>query len=81
MKGGFRIKELDGCEMTVGFRQVPPAREHNTIRPVFCVLYELDDDKDECVLWVSSRRLYRPGAMGYKSRRISTRVVTWNQVG
>ena len=45
MKGGFRNQELDGCEMTQGFRQVRVARERNTLRPVFCVLYELDDDE------------------------------------
>ena len=66
MKGGFRSQELDGCEMTLGFRQVRATRERNTLRPVLCVLYELDDDEDECVLWVSSQRLYRPGAVGYK---------------
>ena len=63
---GFRSKELDGCEMTLGFRQVRAARERNTLRPVFCVLYELDDERDEYVLWVSSLRLYRSGAVGYK---------------
>ena len=65
-EGGFQSQEPDGCEMTLGFRQVRAARE----RPVLCVLYELDDEScgwDEvCVLWVPSRRLYRPGAMGYK---------------
>ena len=44
-EGGFRSQELDGCEMTLGFRQVRAARERNTLRPVFCVLYELDDDE------------------------------------
>ena len=52
--------------MTLGFRQVWAARERNTLRPVLCVLYELDDERDEYVLWVSSRRLYRSGAVGYK---------------
>ena len=66
MKGGFQSQELDGFGMTLGFRQVRAAWERNTLRPVFCVLYELDDDEDECVLWVSSWRLYRPGAVGYK---------------
>ena len=65
-EGGFQSQELDGCEMMLGFRQVRAARERNTLRHVFCVLYELDDDEDECVLWVSSQRLYRPGAVGYK---------------
>jgi hypothetical protein len=64
-EGGFRSQELDGCEMTLGFRQVRATRERNTLRPVVCVLYELDDSQ-MCFLWVSSRRLYRPGAMGYK---------------
>ena len=63
---GFRSQELDGCEMMLGFRQVRAARERNTLHPVVCVLYELDDDEDECVLWVSSQCLYRPGAVGYK---------------
>ena len=45
VKGVFRSQELDGCEMTLGFRQVRAAREHNTLRPVLCVLYELDDDE------------------------------------
>ena len=31
--------------MTLGFRQVRAARERNTLRPVFCVLDELDDDE------------------------------------
>ena len=44
-EGGFRSEEPDGCEMTLGFRQVWAARERNTLRPVFCVLYELDDDE------------------------------------
>ena len=43
-EGGFWSQELDGCEMTLGFRQVQDARECNTLRPVFCVLYELDDE-------------------------------------
>ena len=38
MKGGFRSQELDGCEMTLGFRQVRAARERNTLRSVLCVL-------------------------------------------
>ena len=42
---GFRSQELDGCEMTLGFRQVRAAQERNTLRPVFCVLYEFDDDE------------------------------------
>ena len=44
-EGGFRSQELDGCEMTLGFRQVRAARERNTLHPVLCVLYELDDDE------------------------------------
>ena len=67
MKGGFQSQELDGCEMTLGFRQVQAAREHNTLRHVFCVLYELDDDELMIYfLWVPPRPLYRPGAMGYR---------------
>ena len=31
--------------MTLGFRQVRDARERITLHPVFCVLYELDDDE------------------------------------
>ena len=42
---GFRSQELDGCEMMLGFRQVRAAQERNTLRPVFCVLYEFDDDE------------------------------------
>ena len=38
MKEGFRSQELDGCELTLGFRQVRAARESNTLRPVWCVL-------------------------------------------
>ena len=38
MKGGFRSQELDGCELTLGFRQVRAARERNTLHPVLCVL-------------------------------------------
>ena len=38
MKRGFRSQELDGCELTLGFRQVRAARERNTLRPVLCVL-------------------------------------------
>ena len=38
MKGGFRSQELDGCELTLGFRQVRATQERNTLRPVFCVL-------------------------------------------
>ena len=84
-EGGFRSQEPDGCEMTLAFRQVRAAWERNTLCPVLCVLYEVDDERcgwDEvCILWVPSRRLYRPGAVGYKLGKISTRVVTWNQVG
>ena len=45
MKGGFQSRELDGCEMTLGFRQVRVAQEHNTLRPVLYVLYVLDDER------------------------------------
>ena len=45
MKGGFRSQELDGYEMTLGFRQVRAAQGRNTLHPVLCVLYELDDDE------------------------------------
>ena len=38
MKRGFRSQELDGCELTLGFRQVQAARERNTLRPVLYVL-------------------------------------------
>ena len=38
MKRGFRSQELDGCELTLGFRQVRAARERNTLRPMLCVL-------------------------------------------
>ena len=38
MKRGFQSQELDGCELTLGFRQVRVARECNTLRPVLCVL-------------------------------------------
>ena len=31
--------------MMQGFRQVQAARKRNTLRPVFCVLDELDDDE------------------------------------
>ena len=44
-EGGFRSQEPDGCEMTLGFRQVRAARDRNTLRPVLCVLYELDDER------------------------------------
>ena len=44
-EGGFQSQELDGCEMMLGFRQVRAARERNTLRPVVCVLHELDDDE------------------------------------
>ena len=46
---GFWSQEPDGCEMTLGFRQVRAAREHNTLRHVLCVLYELDDER-----WVNA---------------------------
>ena len=49
MKGEFWSQELDGCEMTLGFRQVRAARERNTLHPVLCVLYELDDER-----WVNA---------------------------
>ena len=38
MKRGFRSQELDGCELTLGFRQVRASRERNTLRPVLYVL-------------------------------------------
>ena len=44
-EGRFWSQELDGCEMMLGFRQVRAAQERNTLRPVFCVLYEFDDDE------------------------------------
>ena len=37
-EGGFRSQELDGCELTLGYRHVRAARERNTLRPVLCVL-------------------------------------------
>ena len=43
MKRGFRSQELDGCELTLGFRQVRAARVRNTLRPVLCI--ELDDER------------------------------------
>ena len=46
---GFRSQELDGCELMIGFRQVRAAREPNTLRPMLCVLYELDDER-----WVNA---------------------------
>ena len=38
MKRGFRSQELDGCELTLRFRQVRAAREYNTLRLVLCIL-------------------------------------------
>ena len=73
MKGGFQSQELDGCEMTLGFRQVRAARERNTIRLVLCVLYELDDERWDAfygsphgtfigqVPWVTSKGRYLLG--------------------
>ena len=52
--------------MTQGFRQVRVAQKRNTLRPVFCVLYELDDDELKCFLWIPSRPVYSPDAVGYK---------------
>ena len=46
MKGGFRSQELDGCELTLGFRQVWAARECNTLRTVLCVLSLMMTDAD-----------------------------------
>ena len=36
-------------------RQVRAARKRNNIRPVFCVLDELDDDEFKRFLWIPSR--------------------------
>ena len=46
MKRGFRSQELDGCELTLGFRQVWDARECNTLRTVLCVLSLTMTDAD-----------------------------------
>ena len=46
MKGGFRSQERDGCELTLGFRQVRAARECNTLRRVLCVLSLTMNDVD-----------------------------------
>ena len=61
VKRGFRSQESDGYVMTQGFRQVRAAQKRNTLRP-----YELDDDDLKHFLWIPSRPLYSPGAMGYK---------------
>ena len=47
-------------------RHVRAARKRNTLRPVFCVLDELDDGELKCFLWIPSRPLYSPGVVGYK---------------
>ena len=66
---GFRSQESDGYVMTQGFRQDRAARERNTLRPVFCVLYELDDDELMIYfLWVPPRPLYRPRCRGLQVR-------------
>jgi len=39
-EGAFRSQELDGREMTLGFRQI-----RAILRPALCVLYELDDGR------------------------------------
>ena len=41
--------------MTLGFRQVRAAREPNTLCPVLCVLYELDDERWVNVFYGSPR--------------------------
>ena len=46
MKRGFQSQELDGYELTLGFRQVQAARECNTLRPVLCVLSLTMNDAD-----------------------------------
>ena len=66
MKRGFRSQESDGYVMMQGFRQVRAAQKRNTLRLVFCVLYELDDDDLKHFLWILSRALYSPGVVGYK---------------
>ena len=66
MKRGFRSQESVGYVMTKGFRQVRAARKRNTLCPVFCVLYDLDDDDLKRFLWIPSWPLYSPGAGGYK---------------
>ena len=45
MKRGFWSEESDGHVMTQRIRQVRAARKRTTLRPVFCVLDELDDDE------------------------------------
>ena len=47
--------------MTQKIRQVRAARKRNTLRPVFCVLYEIlyeqDDDELKRFLWIPPRPL------------------------
>ena len=73
MPGGRFVGEGGILEPRVGWlhddarvRQVRAARKHNTLRPVFCVLNELDDDELKRFLWIPSRPIYSPGVVGYK---------------
>ena len=78
MKRGFRSQELDVCELTLEFRQVRAAREHNTLRPVLCVLSLMMNDADGMrymfygsphgvfigqVPWVTSKERYLLGLL------------------
>ena len=73
MPGGRFVGEEGIPEPRVGWlrddtrvRQVWATWNRNTLRPLFCVLDELDDDESKCFLWIPSRPLYSPGAVGYK---------------
>ena len=52
--------------MTQGLDRFRAARKRNTLRLVFCVLDELDDDELKRFLWIPSRPVYSPDAVGYK---------------
>ena len=66
MKRGFWSQESDGYVMTQRVKQVRAAQKCNTLRLVFCVLDELDDDELKRFLWIPSRPLYSLGVVGYK---------------
>ena len=87
MKRGSRTQEIDGCELTLGFRQVRAARERNTLRPVLYVLSLTMKGVDGMidvfygsphgafigqVLWVTSKGRYLLGSLhGIRSVEIS----------
>ena len=64
----------------LGFRQVWAARERNTLRPMLCVLYELDDERWVNAFYGSPHDAFIGQVPWVTSKRRYLLGLTWNQV-